>query len=276
MSTTGRVPDEKYLEGKDQESPPPDAPNWLNRDTPVFEQVPRQEKRDGAWKHDLFLKEIEQDPTSTSRFLKRMGVLPTAATTTTTSTSYSGTGSAVTSNRLKISNLHYEVSVEELRSLFGSVGRLEKLQIHYDASGRSTGIAYITFSTVKEAVQAMKQFNAVKLYGQPIIVTSSPEETKVATRTTTTTTQRATMRSTISPLRGGLSVRGSGMIRPVGLRGGLVSARGRVSSLGGRGLVGGGRSGLFSIQTRAHQTVLNSRKISSLRRGGYIREPIYQ
>lgn len=41
--------------------------------------------------------------------------------------------------QLYISNLHYEVSEQDLFDLFSSVGQLRDVSIHFDRSGRSTG-----------------------------------------------------------------------------------------------------------------------------------------
>eukprot|EP01098_Paradermamoeba_levis_P008018 TRINITY_DN3340_c0_g1_i1.p1 TRINITY_DN3340_c0_g1~~TRINITY_DN3340_c0_g1_i1.p1 ORF type:complete len:332 (+),score=66.53 TRINITY_DN3340_c0_g1_i1:28-1023(+) len=244
-------------------------PNWNS-------SQPQHERKDtnDVWKHDMFMKEMqEEDQASRSRLLKRLGVLPNSQTTTTTTKGANVSGT----NRVKISNLHYEVTDEELKSLFSSVGKVEKLNIQYDSSGRSNGIAFITYSSAKDAQSAIKQFNAVKLFGQPIIVTPAQDTGKVQlqqpqrqqplqqptrlqstiakptpTQSTTTTTSSFRSRSYIAPVRPSISAVA---------RDRFAGGRGR-----GRGVVGGGRAGLFTIRARASQTVANSRRLSSFRR----------
>ncbi|KAJ2934188.1 hypothetical protein H1R20_g2911, partial [Candolleomyces eurysporus] len=56
-------------------------------------------------------------------------------------------------NRLEVSNLHYEVAPKDLK---------------YDGSGRSLGIAIVTFETSAEATRAKKQFDGILAKGQPM------------------------------------------------------------------------------------------------------------
>ncbi|KAF9233205.1 hypothetical protein BU15DRAFT_80363 [Melanogaster broomeanus] len=61
---------------------------------------------------------------------------------------------------LVVSNLHYEITPKDLVSIFGQVGTLVREPlIRYDRSGRSSGVAIISFETAAEATRAKKQFD---------------------------------------------------------------------------------------------------------------------
>ncbi|KAG5518098.1 hypothetical protein PMAC_003284 [Pneumocystis sp. 'macacae'] len=69
--------------------------------------------------------------------------------------------SKVISYRVRIENLHYELTEDDL-----NIGPVVKLSIKYDRSGRSTGVAYVNFEKIEDAHNAINQFN-----GQPITLT---------------------------------------------------------------------------------------------------------
>ncbi|KAI0819942.1 hypothetical protein BC628DRAFT_1331650 [Trametes gibbosa] len=75
----------------------------------------------------------------------------------------------VTNTRIIVSNLHYEVTDKDLTQIFGQIGTLvREPQIRYDRSGRSTGIATVTFETPAEATRAKKQFDGILAKNQPM------------------------------------------------------------------------------------------------------------
>jgi len=55
------------------------------------------------------------------------------------------------------------------------MGLLSSLQILYDRSDRSRGIAYVTYDTARDADRAIREFDGANAYGQPITVTSVPQ-----------------------------------------------------------------------------------------------------
>ncbi|KAH9056508.1 hypothetical protein EDB87DRAFT_1636455 [Lactarius vividus] len=76
---------------------------------------------------------------------------------------------AAPSNKLVVSNLHYEIMPKDLTAIFGKIGTLVREPfIRYDRSGRSSGVAIITFETPAEAKLAKKQLDGVLAKGQPI------------------------------------------------------------------------------------------------------------
>jgi len=69
---------------------------------------------------------------------------------------------------LRIDNLEYTVSDDDLRNLFEVIGPLKKASIHYDRSGRSDGSGEVNFIKRADAVRAQKKYNGVALDGKPM------------------------------------------------------------------------------------------------------------
>ncbi|EAU89316.2 hypothetical protein CC1G_03581 [Coprinopsis cinerea okayama7 len=83
-----------------------------------------------------------------------------------------GAGAPGQATKLKVSNLHYEVTPKDLNAIFGQIGTLVREPVlWYDESGRSTGQAIVTFETAAEATRAMNQFNGILAKGQPMSIT---------------------------------------------------------------------------------------------------------
>ncbi|GAA6012884.1 hypothetical protein JCM10207_008365 [Rhodosporidiobolus poonsookiae] len=75
------------------------------------------------------------------------------------------------SAKLVIKNLHYEVSERELELLFVQIGPIVAgPKIKFDRSGRSEGIAWVTYGSEEHAAQAKEAFNGAPAKGQPIEV----------------------------------------------------------------------------------------------------------
>ncbi|THV00705.1 RNA-binding domain-containing protein [Dendrothele bispora CBS 962.96] len=74
--------------------------------------------------------------------------------------------------KLVVSNLHYEITSKDLSAIFGQIGTLVREPfIRYDRSGRSSGVAIISYETVEEATKAKKQFHGILAKGQPMEIT---------------------------------------------------------------------------------------------------------
>eukprot|EP00890_Picochlorum_soloecismus_P006156 jgi/Picsp_1/6541/NSC_03884-R1_rna and export factor-binding protein 2-like len=65
--------------------------------------------------------------------------------------------------KLLISNLHYEVSSEDIRDLFKPIGALVTYAVHFDHSDRSEGTAEAVFENRADAVRAMEKYNGILL-----------------------------------------------------------------------------------------------------------------
>ncbi|KIJ62187.1 hypothetical protein HYDPIDRAFT_176708 [Hydnomerulius pinastri MD-312] len=99
---------------------------------------------------------------------------PPAATTVTN----------VPNTKLVVSNLHYEITPKDLVSIFGQIGTLVREPlIRYDRSGRSSGVAIVSFETPAEATRAKRQYEGKLAKGQPMEIaydTASPRRVRSA------------------------------------------------------------------------------------------------
>ncbi|KAK0729178.1 hypothetical protein B0T21DRAFT_370506 [Apiosordaria backusii] len=77
-------------------------------------------------------------------------------------------------SKIRVDNIHYELTQEELEGLFSSIGPLVKLEMKYDRAGRSEGTAFVTYQSSHDASQAIKEFDGANAAGQPIRLTLMP------------------------------------------------------------------------------------------------------
>ncbi|KAG0650597.1 putative RNA-binding [Hyphodiscus hymeniophilus] len=70
--------------------------------------------------------------------------------------------------KLRVENLHYDLTEDDLDGLFNRVGPVQKLALTYDRAGRSEGIAYVTYESAQDAKQAIREFDGANAKGQPI------------------------------------------------------------------------------------------------------------
>ncbi|TVY41647.1 Aly/REF export factor [Lachnellula occidentalis] len=90
------------------------------------------------------------------------------------SNSYVDLSSDAPSAKLRVENLHYELTEEDLDDLFNRIGPVIKLELLYDRSGRSDGVAYITYESHYDAKKAIREFDGANAKGQPIRLTAVP------------------------------------------------------------------------------------------------------
>ena len=70
--------------------------------------------------------------------------------------------------KLYISNLHYEVSSEDIRDLFKPIGTLVSYRVHFDNADRSKGTAEAVFENREDAVKAQGKYNGILLDNMPM------------------------------------------------------------------------------------------------------------
>ncbi|EFJ45773.1 hypothetical protein VOLCADRAFT_105799 [Volvox carteri f. nagariensis] len=77
---------------------------------------------------------------------------------------------------LQVSNLVKELGEAEVQQLFAPFGKLEAVQLRRDATGRSTGIAYLKFGAMDAAAGAMAHWHGRKLVDShlTVIATAPP------------------------------------------------------------------------------------------------------
>ncbi|ROT35263.1 RNA-binding domain-containing protein [Sodiomyces alkalinus F11] len=80
-----------------------------------------------------------------------------------------------TSSKLKVENLHYDLTQKELEDLFSRVGPIVRFVLVYDRAGRSEGIAYVTYEYPEHARKAVREFDGANANGQPIRLTLIPD-----------------------------------------------------------------------------------------------------
>nr|GAT51596.1 predicted protein [Mycena chlorophos] len=103
------------------------------------------------------------------------------------------TASSIPSPKLLVSNLHYEVTPKDLIAIFGQIGTLVgEPRIRYDRSGRSSGMAYVSFETVAEATRAKRQYDGILAKGQPMSIgyDEPPRARSISAPTTSTLLSR--------------------------------------------------------------------------------------
>ncbi|KAK4043642.1 hypothetical protein C8A01DRAFT_32165 [Parachaetomium inaequale] len=77
-------------------------------------------------------------------------------------------------SKLRVDNIHYELTQEDLEGLFSRIGPLVSLDMKYDRAGRSEGTAFVTYESNRDAAQAIKEFDGANAAGQPIRLTLLP------------------------------------------------------------------------------------------------------
>jgi RNA-binding protein 39 len=80
-------------------------------------------------------------------------------------------------SKVYVGSLHFNVTVEALRSIFSPFGTLIDVQIHVDPATRvSKGFGFVTFATPAEAKRAMNELNGLEILGRPMKVGECTEQ----------------------------------------------------------------------------------------------------
>ncbi|KAL8642959.1 MAG: hypothetical protein Q9228_000403 [Teloschistes exilis] len=76
--------------------------------------------------------------------------------------------------KLRIENLHYDLTKEDLEDLFTRIGPINSVSLRYDRAGRSSGTAFVNYQYLSDARQAIHDFDGANAHGQPIRLTLLP------------------------------------------------------------------------------------------------------
>lgn len=114
---------------------------------------------DGQWSHDMF----DDEDVPRSSILNRLG------------TARGGQGGRSDRGGVEIcvENLHYNVTEQDVKELFNTVADVTKAKLIFDPSGRSTGLAYISYQSLPDAEKAIQKYNNIELDGQPMQIKMS-------------------------------------------------------------------------------------------------------
>ncbi|KAL8871933.1 MAG: hypothetical protein Q9198_007308, partial [Flavoplaca austrocitrina] len=76
--------------------------------------------------------------------------------------------------KLRVDNLHYDLTEDDLDDLFTRIGPVNSLSLRFDRAGRSSGTAFVTYHHISDARLAIREFDGANAHGQPIRLTLLP------------------------------------------------------------------------------------------------------
>lgn len=79
----------------------------------------------------------------------------------------------VTSEKLYVGNLPYEVSESDLFDLFANVGAVKNVEIVRDRESRSKGFGFVEMQSLETAQAASAKFHRSDLMGRPLVVSGA-------------------------------------------------------------------------------------------------------
>ncbi|KAL1893800.1 hypothetical protein Sste5346_006303 [Sporothrix stenoceras] len=76
--------------------------------------------------------------------------------------------------RVRVDNLHYDLTKDDLEGLFNRIGPVASVDLVYDRAGRSEGTAYVTYHEHDDARTALREYDGANAKGQPIRLSIVP------------------------------------------------------------------------------------------------------
>eukprot|EP00136_Aspergillus_niger_P001387 XP_001390338.2 alpha-actinin, sarcomeric (f-actin cross linking protein) [Aspergillus niger CBS 513.88] len=73
--------------------------------------------------------------------------------------------------KLRVENIHYDITETDLEDLFTRIGPISNVSLVYDRAGRSEGVAFVTYTHIGDARTAIREFDGANAKGQPIRLT---------------------------------------------------------------------------------------------------------
>jgi len=85
----------------------------------------------------------------------------------------------VTSSRLYVGNLNYEVNEKDLEELFAGVGTVQRAEIvSHQRTQRSKGYAFVEMTTKEEALRAVNVLNDEEFMGRKLVVSGAKSHSR--------------------------------------------------------------------------------------------------
>ncbi|KAL8954167.1 MAG: hypothetical protein Q9222_000051 [Ikaeria aurantiellina] len=118
--------------------------------------------QESEWVHDRY----DDDPEARA---------PRRAPTNSRKDRYSPTPTSPSpSAKLRVDNLHYDLTEDDLEDLFTRIGPITSLSLRFDRAGRSSGTAFVAYQYLSDARLAIREFDGANAHGQPIRLTLLP------------------------------------------------------------------------------------------------------
>ncbi|RDK39131.1 alpha-actinin, sarcomeric [Aspergillus phoenicis ATCC 13157] len=154
------IPDE-VIEHLVQTMPPHNGPDLQeDRDLPKYDYISFMEKM------------IEHNNSNNNDSLNG-GTRPSRAPRRPRGDRYSPSPEHTASSgaKLRVENIHYDITETDLEDLFTRIGPISNVSLVYDRAGRSEGVAFVTYSHIGDARTAIREFDGANAKGQPIRLT---------------------------------------------------------------------------------------------------------
>ncbi|TKA73049.1 hypothetical protein B0A55_08128 [Friedmanniomyces simplex] len=79
-----------------------------------------------------------------------------------------------TGTKLRVDNIHYDITEDDIRSLFSRKGPIASVKLLYDRQDRSQGTAFVIYEDPRDARDALADYDGQNAQGQPIRITLVP------------------------------------------------------------------------------------------------------
>ncbi|KAF2139091.1 uncharacterized protein K452DRAFT_290189 [Aplosporella prunicola CBS 121167] len=93
-------------------------------------------------------------------------------------------------HKIRVDNLHYDLTEDDITELFERIGPVESAHILYDRSDRSKGTAFVTYRSIADARYAIREFDGANAHGQPIRLELVTTQSRPAARNPFDSVQR--------------------------------------------------------------------------------------
>lgn len=82
----------------------------------------------------------------------------------------------MSTNKLYVGNIPFQMTEEELKDLFSSIGKVSEVHVVIDReTNHSRGFGFVTMAAVSDADKALKALNGRDIAGRKILVSEARE-----------------------------------------------------------------------------------------------------